>query len=381
MTRELKAGTVINVTNGNAKLLEKYYENGIFDKNEKGKIVISKNVTVEIDGNDFYYYDDNGKRHIIPEINSKSRDIEEEEEDVEEETDIDEGKEIDEDDDGEEEEYEYEEDEMKKKSDRRNNSRTKFDGKTYYYFPKPKTEEEPAIKIGQINKLYGNYSKVKSKDPLDNRILAGEDLKNFYNYLSKIDGIKIRENGKIDARNFQRDKEKVISGTYLTNSNGEKLYLSNSNTRAKILNNADDIVNQVTKMKSKTSGLHSNIPTKRCLRYIGNLGLAQILEKCRNFSYNDISSEEGGKLYKQVKDCLKFLNLEDNNDLHTKHNLVAAMEIWIDKVDSLKDELEKSGTDAFEAKYKEIFEAKYKEMSNSTSTNNLSSGTKRWIAV
>lgn len=374
MTEKLEKGTILNVTKGNANLLlNKYKGKGVFGKNSAGEIVVLNDDTVEQDGNVFYYYDDNGRRHLIPEINSNSRDIEEEEDDVEEETDIDEGNEIDEDDDAEEEEYEYEEDEIEEKSDRRNNSRTKFDGKTFYYFPKPKTTEDYTRKIERkTNVDKGN--KVTSRNTLDNRILSDEELKSFSACLNKIDGIKVKDGGKIDVSNFKRDKEKVIRGTYLTNSAGEKLYLSNSNTRAKILNNADDIVNnQITEMKSTTSGLHRNIPVNRCLRYVGDLGLAQILEKCRNCSYKDVVSGKGDELRQKIDDCLQFLNLEDDNNLHTKHNLVEAVSIWADKFDKLKQDLRELGEGGFEAKYK--------EMSNNTSINNLSSGTKRWVAV
>jgi len=216
----------------------------------------------------------------------------------------------------------------------------------------------------------------KRNDPLNRRILENDELNSFLDSLKKVSGIKVNKRGNINVRDFKKKKNKEIAGRYLVDSDGNKFFLSNSITRAAILNDAESIVNNLTGMESKKSGLRFKISVEKCLRYVGYLGLAQILEKCKNCTYNDVASGKLDKLRDQVDDCLKFLNLEDSNELNTKHNLSEAMNIWTEKFDALKRDIEKHGLEAFQNKYRNV--------SNDSPTFNLNNRgrkAKRWIAV
>lgn len=225
-----------------------------------------------------------------------------------------------------------------------------------------------------INEQKHRY--IRRNDPLNRRILESDELNNFLDSLKKVSGIKVNKRGNINVSEFKTKKKKEIEGRYLVDSDGNKFFLSNSVTRAAILNDAENIVNNITEIESKKSGLRFSISVEKCLRYVGYLGLAQILEKCKNCTYNDVASGKLDKLRDQVDDCLKFLNLEDSNELNTKHNLSEAMNIWTGKFDALKRDIEDHGLEAFQNKYRNV--------SNDSPTFNLNNRgrkAKRWIAV
>ena len=235
-------------------------------------------------------------------------------------------------------------------------------------------DDEDEIEPNTTYKPTNKYS--RRNDPLNRRILENDELNNFLDSLKKVSGIKVNKRGNINVSEFKTKKKKEIEGRYLVDSDGNKFFLSNSVTRAAILNDAENIVNNITEIESKKSGLRFSISVEKCLRYVGYLGLAQILEKCKNCTYNDVASGKLDKLRDQVDDCLKFLNLEDNNNLNTKHNLSEAINIWTGKFDALKRDIENHGLEAFQNKYRNV--------SNDSPTFNLNNRgrkAKRWTAV
>ena len=249
-------------------------------------------------------------------------------------------------------------------------------------YKKNTTDEDDIDDDDEIDKIDTPINTPKHRyrrrdDPLNRRILENDELNNFLDSLKKVSGIKVNKRGNINVSDFKEKKKKEIKKRYLVDGDGNKFFLSSSITRAAILNDAENIVNNLTGMESKKSGLFRlNISVEKCLRYVGYLGLAQILEKCKNCTYNDVASGKLDKLRDQVDDCLKFLNLEDSNELNTKHNLSEAITIWTDKFDALKRDIENHGLEAFQNKYRNV--------SNDSPTFNLNNRgrkAKRWIAV
>ena len=391
----LEKGTILNVTQGNAqKFLDEY--SGLFAKNADGKLVITKDDTVEKDGNDYYYYDDEGRRHLIDEINKQSRKVvKNKEKDGEEEYDYDA-------DDDEDEEIE---DEIEEKSDGKNQGYTKFDGKTFYIYPKPRTRPKAQdirkyrsqnnIRNGvrntgnrfkdnnNLQRFDDNNLSNNNNDPMNKRMLGDKfdafvnavneskalsieqgKVKNTsefkYKYLNKIDNCKLLFYETLQhAQNEHWNISFFSDDKYIKAQSGDvdltPMYLNKSKDRARLINNIDSVIEHLSDncIKNRTITFNPGRKIKplsipACIRYVSYAALGDVLQECAKMTYNDIGTDKAEQTLDKVEGLMKALSLS-NDELtfedgskhggNKKKAFLEALNIWKQRYEQMKSKL------------------------------------------